>query len=195
MTEGTESRSNQDNETYHDYIPPLATRHWSNAAFACQAEPRRGPVSVELGAAELQNLQSRFDRQSDVPGRAARRTYLAWRPFRAADEAKPETARGQDRGDLCGKTSALLRFVEDMEAAAVEHKMERSPGRRGREKVQGTEAATELAAIQLCCGLFDRVAARCRYPGLRTRVPPAKGSWSLSPRQSRASQRAECDPL
>ena len=44
-----------------------------------------------------------------------------------------------------------------MEAAAIEDKMERSLGRRGREEVQGTETANEIAAIQLCRGSFDRM--------------------------------------
>ena len=81
-------------------------------------------MSAELGTAEFQNFQSGLDRPSDVPRRAARRTDLAWRAFRAADEAKPEAARGQDRRNLCGKTRALLLFVEDMEAAAIEDKMD-----------------------------------------------------------------------
>jgi hypothetical protein len=114
-------------------------------------------VSAELGTAEFQNFQSGLNRPSDIPGRAARRTDLAWRAFRAADEAKPEAARDQDRRNLCGKTRALLLFVEDMEAAAIEDKMEGSLGRRGQEEVQGAETATEIAAIQLCRGSFDRV--------------------------------------
>src|SRR5579859_6085494 len=106
------------------------------SAFARQAEPCRGPVTAELGTAEFQNFQSGLDCLSNIPGRAARWTDVAWRAFRAANEAKPQATRGEDRRDLCGKTNALLLFVEDMEAAAVEDKLKGSLGRRGHEKVR-----------------------------------------------------------
>ena len=55
-----------------------------------------------------------------------------------------------------GEPSALLRFIEDMKAAAIEDEAEWITGRGGDEKIQCCEAAIEIAPVQLCDGSFDR---------------------------------------
>lgn len=135
---------------------------------------------MELGAAQFDNFELWFDGQNDLPSRAARRTNVPWRTFGRADEAQPDGTRRERRGDLRGKTSAFLRFVEDMKATAVKNKLERSSIRGGGQKVQRGETAIETVAFQLGVGSFDRergdidakyVEAALRQPkGIRPRT-------------------------
>jgi len=123
---------------------------------ARQAEPRLGTVAAEFGGTEFDNFERWFDGQNDLPCRAARRTDLAWRTFGRADEAQPQASGRERRRDPRGKTRALLRFIEDMEAAAVKNELERTSGWGGGQKVQGGETATEAATLRFGVGSFDR---------------------------------------
>ena len=88
-----------------------------------KAEPRLGAVIAELGGTQFYNFKRWFHGQRHFPGGAARRTGLSRAAFGRADEAQPEASRNEGRRDLCGETRAFLRFIEDMEAAAVEDKL------------------------------------------------------------------------
>ena len=151
-------------------------------------------MTAELGGTQFDNFESRFDGESDLTCRAARRTDLPWRAFGRADEAQPQASGRERRRDPCGKTRPLLGFIEDMKAAAVKDELERTPGRGAGEKVQSCEAAIEIALVQLRGSSFDRergdidaqdVKAALRQPkgiGPRTRADLQRPAW------------AECDP-
>ena len=64
-------------------------------------------------------------------------------------------SRNEGRRDPCGEPRAFLRFIEDMEAAAVEDELKRILGRRAGEKVQSSEAAIEIALGHLRGSSFD----------------------------------------
>jgi hypothetical protein len=113
-------------------------------------------VAAELGGTEFDNFERWFDGQNDLPCRAARGTDLAWQTFGRADEAQPQASGRESRRDPRGKARALLGFIEDMEAAAVENELERPPVRGGGQKVRGGETATETATFQFGVGSFDR---------------------------------------
>jgi hypothetical protein len=148
-------------------------------APARKAEPGIGTVTAELGGAQFLNFEDWFDDEGDLPCRAARRTNLPRRTLGRADEAQPQASGDQCRRDPSGETRAFVGFTEDVEAAAVKNELERTLGRGGGEKVQGSETATQIATIQLRNGSFDREwshidaqyieAALCQPKGIRPR--------------------------
>ena len=99
---------------------------------------------AELGGTQFDNFESRLDGESDLTGRALRRTNLPRAAFGRADDAEPETSGSQCRRNLYGKTRPLFGFIEDMKAAAIKDEMEWTTGRGGDEKIQCSEAATKL---------------------------------------------------
>ena len=72
---------------------------------------------------------------------------LAWWAFRAADQAEPQTSRGQYGRDLCREVFSLSRFVEDMKTTTIEHELEGTAGRRRDKYVPNSEVAADRAAL------------------------------------------------
>lgn len=102
-------------------------------------------MTAELCGSEFNNLENGFDSERNLRGRAARRTDLARPAFGRADQAQPEACGGQHRCNLSSESRALLRFIEDMKAAAIEDEMEgprrrRIVGKRVGENVQCLES-------------------------------------------------------
>ena len=124
-------------------------------ALARQAEPRLCIGTAELGRSQLNDLERRLDGNGDLTCRAARRSDLARRTFRAADQAQPQTARRELSSDLFREPQSLVWFIEYMKTAAVEDKLERTAGRRRGEKVPRSEAAAESTSLHLGSGSFD----------------------------------------
>ena len=75
--------------------------------------------------------------------------------FGAADQAQPHAGSRQCGSDLCREPLSLARFIEDMKATAVKHKVERTVGRRSSEYVPCSEAAAERASFKFGVGSFD----------------------------------------
>ena len=103
-----------------------------------EAEPRLGAVIAELGGTQFDNFESRFDGDSDLTSRALRRPNS-----RGPPSVEPMRLNQRD---------ALLRFIEDMKAAAVEEELEGSLGRRAGKEIQRGEAAIEIAPVELRLG-------------------------------------------
>jgi len=138
---------------YGATLGSLANHHCSRPR---QAEPSLDIVSTELGVTQFDNFERGFDGESDLAGRPTRRTDLPRRAFGRADEAQPQASRRKRRRDPNGEPSALLGFIEDVKAAAIENEMEGTIGLGSGQKIQGCETTTRKPTPQFRVGSFDR---------------------------------------
>ena len=122
--------------------------------LARQTEPRLR-VLAERGGSKRDELQRRLDGERDLACRAARRTDLARWGLGAADQIQPHPVRCQCGSNLRGEPLPLARFFEDMEAAAVEHELERTAGWRRRQ-------SCGLGSEQVTCSSDGKSPVACR---------------------------------
>src|SRR5689334_23387542 len=111
---------------------------------------------VEFGGAQLKDLHGRLNGGNDVARRAAWRTNVAGRPFRAADQAQPQAANLQRSRDARREAGTLAGFIEDVKTSTVKDKVEWAIGYRRGEKVQCGEATAQISLADFGSCLFDR---------------------------------------
>src|SRR5690606_25964988 len=113
-------------------------------------------VAAEFDGVHFEDLQTRLDGVRHVAQASPRRTVIAIGAFRTPHQTQPEAVLRQNGGYALGKQRLIGRVVEHVEAAHIEHKVERRSGHLILQEIQCFESYGQVGVVDLRAGQLDR---------------------------------------